>query len=383
MDSLHHQQRRPRVTQRLAIAIFFMVGLLQTLSAFVVFQRADDHEYFLTVAKDGVKAVVESGVEQYDLKAQAAALVFHALASPARWLGAGEIGYLLWLRLLTLAGFLCAFEWMRRVVRPDGATTHVGAARKRFMLVCLLYPGQLAWTASLLRDGPACSLLFVALLAWSLRRRGLAIGCMVSSLALRPEFAIVVAILAIAVHFGPRLALIRHPTLALIAVCGLLSLLLFDPRQAASEFSQLAFSEGGFAYPVIAHPFEFVGYVLVFAQGLVDPMSINALSASPPFALAEAGFFVWLVAGGLRRMSSAGIRALALHVGTFTSMWLFAYFEVFVSGFSRHRLALVILLIALTALARPLGRRRRVVRAAQPIPVDPRCVPRHAIFPAA
>lgn len=381
----HHvcSHHHPRTTPALRIAIFFALGVLQTLLALVLFERADDHAYFLEVANDGIGAVVESGVEQSDLKAQAAAIVFHALASPSRWIGAGEIGHLVWLRLLTLAGFLFAFEWVRRTLRPGSNTAQTAAARKRFMVLCLLYPGQLAWTASLLRDGPACTFLFAAMLAWSLRRHVIAIACMTVSLALRPEFVLVVAVLALAVHLATRLHVRKHRVLLLTALCGLISVTLFEPRLAASEFAQLAFTEGGFAYPAIAHPLDFVGYALVLMQALMDPISITALATPSPFSLAEAAFFAWLLLSGLRRMPSVSTRAAGLLAGLFASMWLFAYFEIFVSGYSRHRLALVILLIAVNVLTEPHRQRRRLSRKSSSMGMDRPPGPSHALGPAA
>ena len=379
MNPIIHSYRARRITGSLAILIFFLVGMLETLSAFAVFQRAGDHAYFLALLNDANPDVLESGVELYDLKAKAVEFIFRAIAAPARWLGAGEIGYLLWLRLLTLAGFLCAFEYVRRSIPTDQSTKNIEAARNRFMLLCLLYPGQLAWTASILRDGPACALLFAAMFAWSLRHRGIAFVCLALSLMLRPEFAIVVTVLVASVYLVTRFQLRTHRILLLLVACALISTVLFEPRYAAIEFSQFAFGDTGSAYPIITNPVDIGGYALVFAQSLVEPMSITDPSSISPFGIAEAVFFVWLVYSGLRRLSLVDTRAAGLFAGLFISMWLFAFFEIYVSGFSRHRLALMFLMIALMSLTEPqrVGRRLRVkkqctrlARQSQPIEVQ-------------
>jgi hypothetical protein len=341
------------------VTLFLLLGLFETIGALVLFQRADDHEYFLEVANIGTAAVLDTRVEEYDLKASIAASVFYGLMSPARWLGGSEVGHLLWLRLFTLVGFLCAFEGIRRLLPPDPADSGGDRARSRFLILCLLYPGQLAWTASLLRDGPACAFLFIALLAWSSRQRILALLFFGLCLALRPEFAAVVVLLAVGSLLFRHLRLQRHRITILVGALAVVTLVLFGPRQAASEFAQYAFASGGNAYPVVAHPLDIAGYAMVLVQGVIDPLSLAAPAAVSPFILAETLFFVWLVATGLRRLRHSQLRAAGLIGGLFVSLWLFAYFEIFVSGYSRHRLALVVLMLALIALTRPASQRQR------------------------
>ena len=357
---------RRRAKPALNVAAFLLMGLLETLIAYVLFQRADDHAYFLAIANEGASAIVESGVEQYDLKAQAVSLVFYTLMSPARWLGAGEIGYLLWLRLLTLIGFLCAFESVRAMLRPGLPKPTARRDRQNFMLVCLLYPGQLAWTASLLRDGPACAFLFAAMLAWSKQQRITAFVLIALSLSLRPEFALVVVILFVARFVVLRWHSLKRRRLMILGACGLLSIALFAPRQAASEFAQFAFADDGAAYPVVQHAFDLGGYLLVLAQSMVDPLSIAAPTTLTLFGLLESAFFFWLLGSSLRRLPRVDGNAAGLYAALFISMWLFAYFEIFVSGYSRHRLALVVLMIAATALTRPRMSRHSLRRLAPP-----------------
>lgn len=354
-----------RRTPALAIGIFLLLGLLQTLAALALFQRADDNDYFLSVANFGSSAVDETGVVLYDLKAKVAAKVFYAAASPARWFGGGEVAYLLWLRVLTLVSFLFAFEGLRRLLPKNQDDPSGKAARLRFMALCLLYPGQLAWTASLLRDGLSCTFLFTALLAWSKRRRLAALAALLLSLTLRPEFVVVITTMTVASamvgHFRPR----RHRVYLLLGACWLVSVALFEPRNSASQFAQFAFAEGGSAYPVVAHPFDLGGYVLVVLQSLVDPLSIAAPAAITAWGLAEAVFFCWLIFSGLKRLRAMDTRALGLYYGVFVSTWLFAYFEMYVSGFSRHRMAQVVLMLALSCLTRrPRSKRLRPCAAA-------------------
>jgi hypothetical protein len=359
MANTNKTPRTLRPSRSLLVTLFLLFGILETLCALVLFQRADDHEYFLSVANFGTAAVLESGVDQYDLKARIAAAVFYGLMSPARWLGGSEIGHLLWLRVIMLIGMLCAFEATRRLLPPAPSDIDVTRARSCFLMLCLLYPGQLAWTASLLRDGPACAFLFIALLAWSSRQRILALISLVLSMALRPEFAAVVMLLTGCSMLFMRLRFQRYRITILLGVLALVSVVAFEPRQAASEFAQYAFASVGAAYPVVAHWLDISGYAMVLVQGLIDPMSLAAPAAMSPFFLAEMLFFVWLIAIGLSRLRYSQLRAAGLIFGLFVALWLFAYFEIYVSGFSRHRLMLVIMMLALITLTRWTMPRRR------------------------
>lgn len=358
MATSNKLSRSLRPSRSLVVTLFIFFGILETICALVLFQRADDHEYFLLVANFGTAAVLESGVDQYDLKARIAASVFYGLMSPARWLGGSEIGYLIWLRLITLIGMLCAFEAIRKLLVPDRTDIDANSARSRFLMLCLLYPGQLAWTASLLRDGPACTFLFIALLAWSYRKRVLALIFLGLSMALRPEFAAVVVLLMASSMLFIRLRLQRYRLSIMLGALALVSVVTFEPRQAASEFAQYAFASEGAAYPVISHWLDISGYAMVLVQGLIDPMSLAAPAAMSPFFLAETLFFVWLVATGLSRLCHSRLRAAGLIFGLFAALWLFAYFEIYVSGFSRHRLALIIMLLALITLTNRIPRRQ-------------------------
>lgn len=352
MATTNKMSRALRPSRSLLVTLFLLFGIFETLCALVLFERADDHEYFLSVANFGSASVLETGVDQYDLKARIAASVFYGLMSPARWLGGSELGYLLWLRLIILIGMLCAFEATRRLLLPGPTDIDVNKARSRFLMLCLLYPGQLAWTASLLRDGPACAFLFVALLAWSSRQRILALIFLVLSMALRPEFVTVVLLLMASSMLFMRLRIQRYRTTMLVGALALVSVVAFEPRQAASEFAQYAFGNDGAAYPFVTHRLDIFGYAMVFIQGLIDPMSLTAPAAVSPFVFAETLFFVWLIATGLRRLRHSQLRAAGLIFGLFVALWLFAYFEIYVSGFSRHRLTLVIMMLALIALTR-------------------------------
>lgn len=358
MATKNVRSRTLRPSRSLVVTLFFLFGILETICALLLFQRADDHEYFLLVANFGTAAVLESGVDQYDLKARIAASVFYGLMSPVRWLGGSEIGYVLWMRLITLIGMLCAFEATRGLLPADPTDIDASRARSRFLMLCLLYPGQLAWTASLLRDGPACTLLFIALLAWSSRQRILALIFLGLSMALRPEFAAVVVLLMASSMLFMRLRLQRYRITILLGALTLVSVVTFEPRQAASEFAQYAFASDGAAYPVVAHWLDISGYAMVLVQGLIDPMSLAAPAAVSPFVLAETLFFVWLIATGLSRLRHSQLRAAGLFFGLFVALWLFAYFEIYVSGFSRHRLVLVIMILALITLTRWMPRRR-------------------------
>lgn len=338
-----HRRVRP-----MSILAFLAIGCLQTVVAYFVFQRSDDNAYFLDIANHGLSAVPDLGVDTYDLKAKAAALVFFMLTAPSRWLGGAELTHLLWLRLLTLGGFVCAHRWVCRVVAPGRVRQTVRESQTAFLVLCLIYPAQLAWTASLLRDGISCTGLFAALLAFSRRQWLVAAACVTLTIALRPEFLLVLAILAIAICLPRDAVPVRNRPLLLGLILAVLSVATFVPRAASSDFAIFAFGDEGVAFPSINSVVDIRGYLLVLLQSMLDPISIGSLSGGV-FPIAEVAFFTWLTITALRRLNRASPAIAALLMADLTAIWLFGYFEVFVSGFSRHRLALVIIEIALIA----------------------------------
>ncbi len=335
----------------MSILTFVLLGCLQTLVAYLVFQRSDDHVYFLDIANHGMNSVAEIGVGSVDLKAQAAGWVFYMATAPSRWLGGGELTHLLWLRLLTLGGFVCAHRWVCRVIAPGQSRQAVRQSQSAFLVLCLLYPAQLAWTASLLRDGLSCAGLFVTLLSLSKRRWTFAAICAVLTVALRPEFVIVLAILGVAMPLSRKVGAVRNRLLLLGLIVAGVSVATYLPRTASSDFATLAFGDDGVAYPTVNSVFDIRGYLLVLLQALLDPISIGSLGGGV-FPLAEAVFFTLLLIAALRRLNGTTNAAATLMLADLTAMWLFGYFEIFVSGFSRHRLALVIILIAVIAVLR-------------------------------
>ncbi len=353
-------ETQPPASSPSAVLLFLVLGCLQTLLAYFAFQRSDDHAYFLDIANHGLAAVLTQDVANYDLKAKAAGLVYYVLTTPSRLLGGDELTHLLWLRLLTLMGFLWAHQWVCRVVAPGDHQRLAMRSQAAFMALCLLYPAQLAWTASLLRDGASCAMLFATLLAWADRRWIVAMVTAGATLALRPEFALLMAMLAVVLPMSGRIGRIRHRILTLGALCFAISTATFQIRAAASAFALFAFGDEGAAYPAIQGMLDLKGYLLVLIQAVLDPMSIASPGEGGVFFLAEVAFFVMLSVFALRRLNTAPPRAAALLMVTFTVMWLFAYFELFVSGFSRHRLGPMIILIAVMAVLSTARRRRPI-----------------------
>lgn len=334
------------------VLLFFIVGLIETVIAYFAFSRADDHSYFLELATKGLEAVPDFGQDSMDFKAKAAGLLFYLVSAPGRWLGGHELTHLLWLRLLTLAGILAGFNWFLRSLAAHATPQASRRARSTFMGLVLLYPGQLAWTASLLRDGAATALLFFGLAC--LRRDGrvfLAPVLLAAALSLRPEYSLILASLLIA-RMGHRLLkAVRHRVLA----C-LLGLLAFSvstqPIQVASAtFSNLAFGDGGMAYPLVSSPLDLGAYLRVFLQGLLDPIPLEAFQLNA-FGLADCAFLVYLLWQSRLLLRHRATLVSAFTMAVLFGLWVFAYFEIFVSGFSRHRLCLEIALIALVAIER-------------------------------
>lgn len=345
--------RRSLFSQSVTIAAFLFFSMLLTTLAFFVFDRAFDHQYFVGLANTGLAAVQLSGIDLVDLKAQAVAVVFYVLTTPSRWLGGSDLAHVLWMRLVTMIGVLLCFEWVRLVSAIHFVPSIVRKARSRFILLIMLYPGQIAWNVSLLRDGPSCALLFIGLYAWMRKHRIIGLSLLCAAIALRPEFIAVLGIIGTSVYLICKLNIQKFRLLCLIVGWVILSLLSFEPRSKASEFSQNAFAEGGAAYPVISNVFDFVGYFNVLLQGLLDPISLSSLGGLTPFFVLEVLFFLYLLMVAVCRLKSANVETAGLLIGTLLSLWLFAYFEIFVSGFARHRYALTVLLIALVSLPKP------------------------------
>lgn len=332
------------------IAIFFSVGLLETVLAYFLFSRADDHGYFLELANLGVSVVPDFRQDLFALKAKAAGLVFYIVASPSRWLGGHELVHLLWLRAVTLSGFLAAFGWFQRVAAPDAPAELRERARSTFMILALLYPGQLAWTASLLRDGAGTSLFFfgLACLRRDLRLI-LAPLLLLACFALRPEYALILGCLLAAVVAHRILKRVRSRILLLMAVLLAYSIATHSIQKGSGEFVQLAFGDSSLGYPVVSNALDIAAYFRVLLQALVDPLELYALAWNP-FGIAECAFFVYVLWQSRHLLRHSSTLVAALTMALMFCLWTFAYFEIFVSGFSRHRLCLEVALIAMIAL---------------------------------
>jgi hypothetical protein len=363
---------RRHVRSKLSVSAFLLLGCLQTIVAYFIFQRSDDHAYFLDIANHGLEAVTYLGIDSYDLKAQAAGLTFYILTAPSRWLGGSALTHLLWLRLLTLGGFVCAHRWVCRVLAPTDYRRTIRSSQTEFMVLCLLYPAQLAWTASLLRDGVSCAALFAALLAFSQRRWLVAVMCTAASLALRPEFALVLVMLMLTIPISRWLGAFRNRLVLLALAIAAISVAAFGPRSAASAFSIFAFSEAGGSYPAVQSILDVHGYLLVLIQAMLDPISIAGANIGL-FSIAEVAFFSWITISALRRLNRAPAAAATLLMVDLAALWLFGYFELFISGFSRHRIALVIILIAVMSALRT--RRPAVPRKLESSPDAVKSIP--------
>lgn len=336
--------------------IFLIIGLGQTIFAYLVFSRADDHTYFLEVANFGLSAVPEFNQALLIIKAQIAAYVFYSTNLPARLLGGHELIYILWLRLLTLLSFIAFFNWLQSTLKSDVTSTHKN--KKVFFALALIYPGQLAWTASLLRDGAATAFLLFGISC--LRRHPIAFFSLPFfgfSLALRPEYILILVGLGaslITPHFVSQLKWRAYLFPAIILA---FSVATHSLQSAPAAFGQLAFSDAGLSYPQVIYAFDISGYLKIFAQGMLDPIPLSNPITSNPFAIGEVVFFIYLISRTPKLILSANKFTSNTTLATLFVMWVYAYFEIFVSGFSRHRLCLTIILIGIYA-ASLSGRRR-------------------------
>jgi hypothetical protein len=334
------------------VPMFFLFGLLETVLAYFAFSRADDHAYFLELANLGTSVVPDYSQDLLTLKAKAAGAVFYAIATPSRWLGGHELIHLLWFRGLTLAGFLSAFSWLQHVTAPGATSVARNKARMTFMTLVLLYPGQLAWTASLLRDGVATALFFFGLAClrkdWRLL---LTLPLFGASFALRPEYSLILFCLVLAMKFHRLLERFSWRVLTMIGVLLAFSISTYSTRAESAAFAQLAFGDGGMAYPLVNSPFDVMGYLRVFLQGVLDPIALDAPQFNA-FGLIDCAFFAYLLLQSRRLLRHRLTMVAALSAALLFGLWTFAYFEIYVSGFSRHRLCLQVALIALIAICR-------------------------------
>lgn len=360
-----HPNAHLKVNRFTLIAIFLAIGLIETVLAYFLFSRADDHGYFFELANAGLVALPDNNQDLLNLKSTAAGIVFYVITSPSRWMGGHELAHLLWLRAITLIGFLCALSWFRRKLAKSATSSERHRAETTFMILVSLYPGQVAWTASLLRDGIATALFFIGLTC--LRkdlRLFLAPVFLGGAFALRPEYALIMFSLMIAMMLHIALKRFSSRIFLLLILILFFSIFTHSIQADISTFGQLAFGDGGFAYPVVTGAFDLVGYWRILLQALIDPIALSAPSFNL-FGIAESMFFIYLLwqARSLLRHSSTLIAAFA--IALLFSMWYFAYFEVFVSGFSRHRICLEVALIAMTSLLRAHAYRLQTIKSSQ------------------
>lgn len=344
--------RRPVGLGVMPLLVFFAIGLLETLLAYFAFSRADDHAYFLELANVGLRAVPDGVEGLNDLKGKMAGAVFFLLTTPSRWLGGHELVHLLWLRFITLFGFVSGFKWIQATVAPEAPRAAVLANFRLFALLVLLYPGQLAWTASLLRDGAGTALFLIGLNwlrpSWRLPVAALLFG---ASFSLRPEYVLIFILL-----FFPLskaiVARLKSPLRFLILVLAVFSVVTHPVQVTTATFGHFAFGDDGPAYPLVTGAFDVAGYLRVVAQAVLDPVALSNPLGGGAFGTAEMVFFVWLLWRARTLLVPGRPVVATMAMALITGLWIFAYFEIFVSGFSRHRLCLEIALIALVAAAR-------------------------------
>lgn len=344
------QKQKTRFSPGLLLAIFIIIGSFETIIAYYAFSRADDHNYFLAVANQGLLAVPDFGQELYDLKSKAAGLVFYALATPSRLLGGEELTHLIWLRILSLVGFWLIFEWIIQNQKFKIKSSELHNSRVNFHLLALIYPGQLAWTASLLRDGVATTLLALGLWSYSIQRaRILAPLFLLLSFCLRPEYAIITITIVIVSTLSKSMDGISHRKLFLLTAIIGISIATYPFQKDSSAFSQLAFGDADMAYPPIEHIFDLKGYFLLATQALIDPIYLSNLSNAGLYPIAETIFFAVILKLSIQSLNTLPTNLASITISTIICLWIFAYFELSVGGFSRHRLPLEVILIGIIA----------------------------------
>lgn len=345
-------QRRRSGIEILWTLLYFVLGLVETILAYYAFSRADDHAYFLQVANHGLQAVPDFSQPFLNLKTNAAAMSFYLITTPSRLLGGLELVHLLWLRLLTLFGFLVAFNWFQRTVSPELSEKARSANRHTFIMLILLYPGQLAWTASLLRDGAATSMFFFGLAcfrpSWTVIP---AMAFLAAAFAMRPEYLLILLLVLFVLSLRNAVAAIKYRIVVLLSLLLLFSIATHPIQLASAEFAQLAYGEANSAFPLVRSAFDLRGYFLVLCQALIDPIPLGNPHQATFFDLSEAAFFSYLLWRSKTLLRDNRPNVAALTAALMCGLWIFAYFETFVGAFSRHRLFLEASLIALLSAA--------------------------------
>lgn len=342
---------RPQFSISLIVVLYILMGLIQMVLAYLLFSRADDHEYFLSLANNGLSVIPTFDQEWFDIKVHARGAIFFFVTAPSRLLGGNELVHLLWLRFLALIGFWCCFEFLQKSLAPKISHLEKKSAMTTFFVMCLLYPGQLAWSSSLLRDGVATALLMASLLAFSLRHFKLfAPVLLIATLALRPEYGLIVIFLMCGFYMRSVLAKFKYRLLLLLIILVFISIATYQFQVESSEFAQQVFGDG--AFPAVADIFDIRGYCLKFLQGLVDPIFLSRVYMPGFFPVTEAIYFIIILCGGIKTIQKGNNQFASIVMAVLIVMWIFAYFELSVGGFSRHRLPIEIMLIGCIVLSK-------------------------------
>jgi hypothetical protein len=347
IDTLLEEERkgfRARAINRLFVAAYVALGLFETILGYFAFDRADDNAIFLEV--------VDTGVNGNGSLSEATIQLLYFAAWPARTVGGGELLYILWFRLLCLLGLLAAFQWVSKLVRFAEVVepSDVDRARAIYMLCILLCPGLTAWTASLLRDGLSLALFFGGAYAWVSRDRLLGLLLISGGLLLRPQLGVLLAIQGLMLVHGKYCRDRMRPRLLVAALCIAVSLAGFSYRQELSDLFGPVFGEEQ-SYPLLESQLDLGGYLRIIEQAILDPTSITSIGSAKLFGILDSVFFVLILWYGIRAMSCPDRKVRQLLISAFVTLWAFAYFEFFVSGYSRHRLGPFVALIACTIIA--------------------------------
>ena len=189
------KERTGLMNRSIALIFYLFVGCLETILSYYIFDRTDDHIYFLDIANSPLVFNIDADLGFYNLKAQVMSIIYSAVTVPSRWLGNWDLIHILWLRIITLLGFYIAYRWVVLILNLHGTKVQAVKSQNLFMFLSLIYPGQLAWTSSMLRDGIASAAIFYGLYAFSSGRRMLS-GILISlGILLRVEYVVLIACL--------------------------------------------------------------------------------------------------------------------------------------------------------------------------------------------
>lgn len=311
--------------------IFISIGIIQTILALFLFDRADDHSAFLEVAR---YATNEAGTISDD-----AVFLFHILAYPIVTIFDSEFLLVLWFRFLSLLGFIFAYRAVASILNQP----YDLKSRSTYFTLILMCPDMLAWTSSLLRDGVAILFWSLAIIHLSSSAKLRAMIYLICGIILRPQNSILL------IYFYVNYYLFRifnKRIYNIILFASILITLIFGFEYRKS-FEPLILKAGIYGYPFIDNLMDFYGFFMVFSQILLEPINVYNRTGVKLFEILSCLYFVIVIILFIYiNNKKTNKKDLWFSYSIIYTLFSFGYFEYFISGFSRHRIFPLTLMLA-------------------------------------